>query len=216
MAYETTYLPVCMTLIVSFPMRSVSYRSKLGNLFFPDLLALLRLPNSFFHSGCFDYKFLRISHEFITRIYCSLDRLCGLVVRVPGYRSRGPGSISRAARFFRKVVGLERGPLSLVSITEEILERKSSDSGLENREYGRRDLSRWPRATFYSQRVGTTFADRWRSLRRYSIADWGHGVYIVLNNVCPITGTCESRFATSGMRHAARCLLTSTLRHVNQ
>jgi hypothetical protein len=33
-------------------------------------------------------------------------------------------------------VGLEWGPLSLVSSTEELLERKSSDSGLENRDYG--------------------------------------------------------------------------------
>jgi hypothetical protein len=33
-------------------------------------------------------------------------------------------------------VGLERGPLSLVSITEELLGRNSSGSGLENREYG--------------------------------------------------------------------------------
>jgi hypothetical protein len=30
-------------------------------------------------------------------------------------------------------VGLERGPLSLVSIIEELLERKSSGSGIENR-----------------------------------------------------------------------------------
>jgi hypothetical protein len=36
-------------------------------------------------------------------------------------------------------VGLEWGPLSLVSTTEELLGRKSSGSGLENREYGRRD-----------------------------------------------------------------------------
>jgi hypothetical protein len=34
-------------------------------------------------------------------------------------------------------VGLERGPLSLVSITEELLGRNSSGSGLENKEYGR-------------------------------------------------------------------------------
>jgi hypothetical protein len=27
------------------------------------------------------------------------DRLCGLVVRVPDYRSRGPGSIPSATRF---------------------------------------------------------------------------------------------------------------------
>jgi hypothetical protein len=39
-------------------------------------------------------------------------------------------------------VGLERGPLSLVSTIEELLGRKSSGSGQENREYGRRDPSR--------------------------------------------------------------------------
>jgi hypothetical protein len=36
-------------------------------------------------------------------------------------------------------MNLERGPLSLVRITEELLEWKSSGSGLENREYGRGD-----------------------------------------------------------------------------
>jgi hypothetical protein len=36
-------------------------------------------------------------------------------------------------------VDLERGQLSLVSTTEELLGRKSSGSGLEIREYGRRD-----------------------------------------------------------------------------
>jgi hypothetical protein len=39
-------------------------------------------------------------------------------------------------------VGLERGPLSLVSTIEELLERKSSGSSLENRDYGRRDPPR--------------------------------------------------------------------------
>jgi hypothetical protein len=39
-------------------------------------------------------------------------------------------------------VGLERGPLSLVSTAEELLGRKSSGSGLEIRDYGRRDPSR--------------------------------------------------------------------------
>jgi hypothetical protein len=60
------------------------------------------------------------------------------VVRVIGYRSGGPGSIPGTTRK-KKVVGLERGPLSLVSTTEELFDRKSSDSCLENREYGRRD-----------------------------------------------------------------------------
>jgi hypothetical protein len=52
----------------------------------------------------------------------SLDRLCGLVVRVLGYRSGSPGSIPGTTR--KKIVGLERGPLSLVSTTEELLDRK--------------------------------------------------------------------------------------------
>jgi hypothetical protein len=53
-------------------------------------------------------------------------------------------------------VDLERGPLSLVSTVEELLERKSSDSGLESREYGRRDSSRLPRGTLYLQKLALT------------------------------------------------------------
>jgi hypothetical protein len=36
-------------------------------------------------------------------------------------------------------VGLERGPISPLSTTEELLGRNSSGSGLEIRDYGRRD-----------------------------------------------------------------------------
>jgi hypothetical protein len=55
--------------------------------------------------------------------YKRFDRLCGLVVGVLGYRSGGPGSIPGTTRK-RKVMGLERGALSLVSTTEESLDRK--------------------------------------------------------------------------------------------
>jgi hypothetical protein len=55
---------------------------------------------------------------------CTFDRLCGLVVRVPGYRSKGPGFDSRRCQIFWEVVDLEGGPLSLERITEELLERK--------------------------------------------------------------------------------------------
>jgi hypothetical protein len=51
------------------------------------------------------------------------DRLCRLVVRVLGYRSGGPGSFPGTTRT-KKEMGLERGPLSLVSATEELLDRK--------------------------------------------------------------------------------------------
>jgi hypothetical protein len=46
-----------------------------------------------------------------------------------------------------------RGPLSLVSTTEELLDRNSSGSCLENREYGRRDPSRLPRGTLYPHKL---------------------------------------------------------------
>jgi hypothetical protein len=70
----------------------------------------------------------------------SYDYLCGLVVRVPGYRFRGPRFDSRRYQIFSEVVGIEQGPFSLVSTVEELLGRNSSGSGLESREYRHRDL----------------------------------------------------------------------------
>jgi hypothetical protein len=75
----------------------------------------------------------------------------------------------RRYQIFSEVVGLERGPLSLVSTIEELLERKSSGSGLESREYGT-----W---NHVPAKVGTNIADKRWSLGRYrSLADSGHGV----------------------------------------
>jgi hypothetical protein len=68
------------------------------------------------------------------RFNLHFDRLYGLVVIVPGCRSRGPGFVSRRYQIIWEVVGPEQGPLSLVSTIEELLVRKSSGSGLENRE----------------------------------------------------------------------------------
>jgi hypothetical protein len=46
-------------------------------------------------------------------MYTYINRLCGLVVRVPGYRSRSLGFDSRH-QILWEVVGLERSPLSLI------------------------------------------------------------------------------------------------------
>jgi hypothetical protein len=60
---------------------------------------------------------------------------------------------SRCYHIFWEVVSLERGPLSLVSTIEELLRRKSSGSGLWNRDYGRRDQPRWPLDTLHPQKL---------------------------------------------------------------
>jgi hypothetical protein len=63
---------------------------------------------------------------------------------------------------------LERGPLSLVRTNEEeLLGRNSSGFSLENQEYGHGELLRWPRDMLYTK-VGTNFANKRRSLGRYS------------------------------------------------
>ena len=56
-----------------------------------------------------------------------IDRLCGLVVRVSSYRSRGPGFDPRRYQIFWVVVGLKRGPLSLVRSMKKV-----AAPGLEN------------------------------------------------------------------------------------
>jgi hypothetical protein len=67
-------------------------------------------------------------------LHISMNRLCVLVVRVAGYRPGGPRFDSRRYQILWQAVGLERDPLSLVMINEELLERKSGDSCPENRD----------------------------------------------------------------------------------
>jgi hypothetical protein len=86
-----------------------------------------------------------ITHITVTRPpLWSSGQSSWLQIQRSGFDSRG---------YQGKVVVLERDPLSLASTTEELFERKSSGSGLESREYDRRDPSSWPRGTLYPQRL---------------------------------------------------------------
>jgi hypothetical protein len=84
-----------------------------------------------------------------------MDRLCGLVVRVLDYRSRGPVFDSRA---LQKKLGLERGAPSLVSTTEELLHRKVAApvSKTKNTAVGIR----------HADHVAPSIRISWQSLRR--------------------------------------------------
>jgi hypothetical protein len=72
---------------------------------------------------------------------------------------------------------MKRGPLSLVSTNEELLEGRSRGSGLESREFSCRYPSRWPRGTLYQQKLALTSPTSGPSFDRYSsLADSGHRV----------------------------------------
>jgi hypothetical protein len=92
---------------------------------------------------------------------------------------------SRRYQIFWEVVGLERGPLSLVSTTEELLEIKSISSGRDSREYGRRGPSRWQRGTPLSSKIGTHFSDKLRSLGGYNSLGMQHTTH---NGCTPAVG----------------------------
>jgi hypothetical protein len=90
------------------------------------------------------------------------------------------GFDSRGYKIFWELMGLKRGPLSLVSKIEELLEGKSTGSDIEDRKYGCRDLSRWPLDTRYPQKLALTSPTG--GCLYSSLADWSHGVMQIKPN----------------------------------
>jgi hypothetical protein len=88
------------------------------------------------------------------------------------------GFDSQHYQVFWEVVGLERDPLSLVSTTEELLGRESSDFCLENEIKAVGDPLRWPRNTFYQQKSSLTSAKS--GSRSVGIVRSGHGIFLCI------------------------------------
>jgi hypothetical protein len=122
----------------------------------------------------------RLSSLRLLVIFLCPSRYCGPPLWYSAHSSwlqiQRSGFDSRRYETFWEVVGLERGPPSLVSTTDDLLGRESSGSCLESREYGSRGstLTTWHTI---SAKTDTNFTNRRRSLGRYSsLADLGHGV----------------------------------------
>jgi hypothetical protein len=77
------------------------------------------------------------------------------VIRIPAYRSSCPGFDFRRYQIFWEVVGLERGPLSLVRIIEELL-KKVAAPVYKTEINGRMDSLRWPRDILYPLKLALT------------------------------------------------------------
>jgi hypothetical protein len=106
------------------------------------------------------------------------DCICGqsswLQIQMSGFDSR-------RYQIFREVEGLERGQLSPMSTTEELLGRKSNGSCLENWEYLRRGPLCLPRNTLYPQKLAlSSSTSGCRSVGIVPSRTKGHGVCFVL------------------------------------
>jgi hypothetical protein len=109
-----------------------------------DIVQFLRYNPNIQRFGNWIHSVIRYKEE----VGSNSDLLCGLVVRVSGYKSWGPGFDSRPYQIFWEVGGLERGPLSLNEKVAAPVQKTDIN--------GRGNSLRWPRNTLYPQTLALT------------------------------------------------------------
>jgi hypothetical protein len=102
-----------------------------------------------FCEGCWEIPFQRCWSVIEPWLHTATGQSTWLWIQRSGFDSR-------CYKIFWEVAGLERGPLNLASTAEELLEIKSSGSGLEIRGHGRGDPPRCLRDTVYPQKLALT------------------------------------------------------------
>jgi hypothetical protein len=129
---------------------------------------LTKFPPVYYHDKKTCYGTVRIDlylwplySDIICMTEVFVDCFCGLVVRVSGYRSRGPGFDSRRYQIFLTITGSGTG-------STQPREDNWGATWMKTEIIGRGDPLCWPRDTLYPQKVGINFADKRRSLGRYS------------------------------------------------
>jgi hypothetical protein len=102
------------------------------------------------------YSFLLDSSKTFIIYFCITrrsDRLCGLVVRIPGNRTGGPDSIPGASRFLRSSGSGTGSTQPREYNWGATWKKKSIGFCPENREFGLRNPSRWPRCILNLQKL---------------------------------------------------------------
>jgi hypothetical protein len=136
---KKTYTMACRRVFSSAPLPLVAFENKTYK---------LKLKNYNYIYNNYTRNLLGRSLAGVFAIACCLVAQWGLLL--------GHLDVRWGDHCTESCSGIIRGPLSLVSTIEELLGRKSSGPGLENREYCCRDSSRWPRGTIYPQTLALT------------------------------------------------------------